>query len=278
MITQSVIMAVLIGIVITGVIPFIGGIVLLVSGKIRGTSFWAGVLAFIIAMIATAIVGAILAIPLMNMIQTNPMMFNAISMVITGVCMALAMGICIGACMKRNNFNGALSCGLGFGTGYSVTVAIGLISTYATAAMINSGQFDAMYSAALDQGVITKEQLYELKSQFIELTTQDVIAQTVATIGLAAAMVGCAVFIMRGKCSKNLALGIISSVIIISIDGIASMIPNPAAAAVLPAAIGIAALIFAFRMKDKVVQEQKPAVTDSFLESIEKVQNDQEQD
>ena len=54
MIGQNVIYAVLIGIVITGVIPVIGGIILLAAGKLKGSSFWAGVLTYIIAIIVYA--------------------------------------------------------------------------------------------------------------------------------------------------------------------------------------------------------------------------------
>lgn len=278
MVTQGVIMAVLIGIVITGVIPFIGGIVLLLMGKIKGSSFWAGVLALLIAMIVTAIFGAVMAVPLMDMMQNNPVMFSAISVVITSLCVAIAMGICEGACMKTNTFKGAISCGAGFGITYSITTAIGLISIYVTSGMINSGQFDSMYSAAIDMGAVTKEDLYEMKSQFIELTLSDIILQIAIAVAFSAALVACSIFIMYGKCSKNLALGIISSVIIIALDGLAGMIPNVIAASVVSLAIAAAAVFFAVRMKDKVVQEQKPAIQDSFLQSVENSRNDNSQE
>lgn len=271
-------MAVLIGIVITGVIPFIGGIVLLLMGRIKGSSFWAGVLALLIAMIATAIFGAVMAIPLMDMMQNNPIMFGAISTVITSLCVVIAMGICEGACMKTNTFKGALSCGAGFGIAYSITTAIGLISIYVTSGMINSGQFDALYSTAIDAGAITKEQLYEMKAQFIEFTLSDMVLQISVTVAFAVVMAACAVFIMYGKCSKNLALAIISSVIIAALDGLAGMIPNAITASVVSLAIAAAAMIFAFRIKDKVAEEQKPAVQDSFMQAVENARNDDSQE
>lgn len=267
-------MADLIGIVLTGVIPLIGGIALLIMGKIKGSSFWAGVLAYIISMIGLVIVSAVMSAALLDMMQTNPIMFTAISTVITCVCMGLALAVCAGACLKNRTFKGAISCGAGFGTGYSVTTAIGLISTYAMAAMINSNDFDKTYEAAVDMGAITKEQLYEMKAQFIDLTIPDVILQIAVTIALAVVLAACTVFIVRGKCSKNLALGIISSVIIISIDGVASMIPNVIAASVISLAIAAAAMFFAFRMKDQIAEEQKPAVPDSFLKSVENSRSD----
>ena len=270
-------MSILIGIVITGVIPFIGGIVLLLMGKIKATSFWAGVLAYIISMVGLVIVSAILSAVFMDMILNNSTMFGAISTLITSIFTALALAICVGACLKNQTFNGALSCGLGFGVSYAVTSAISFISTYVMAGMINSGQFDATYSAALDIGALTKEQLYEMKTQFIELTVSDVILQTAISIAFAAVMVAAAIFIMRGKCSKNLALGIIAAVMVIAIDGLATIIPSVIAASVVSIAIAAAAVIFAARMKDQIVQEQSPVFQDSFLTSIENAKNDQNQ-
>lgn len=273
MIAQNVIMSVLIGIVITGVIPFIGGIILLVTGKIKGTSFWAGVLAYIISMIGITIVAAVMAVPLLDMMQNKPLMFAAIQAVLTGVCMAISLGVCEGACMKNLTFNGALSCGLGFGIGYAVTAAIGFISMYVYFVMINNGQFDQTYSNLISQGLFTKEQVHEMKSQFTEFTFSDVIVQIVGSIALSAVLVACAVFIMRGKCTKNLIVGILASAIIISAGTIAIVIPNVIAQIAVPAAIGIFAIVFALKMKEKVVQEEAPAVQDSFLRSIENVKN-----
>lgn len=273
MIAKEVIMAVLVGIAVTGVIPFIGGIVLLLMGKIKGSSFWAGVLAYIISMIGITIVSAVLAVQLMDMMQNKPMMFSAIAAVITGVCTVLSMGVCIGACMKNNTFNGALSCGLGFGISYSLTSAISFISIYAMAGMINNGSFDQRYSAAIDAGVMTKEDLNDLKAQFTELTFSDCIVQIVVAIAFAAVLTACAIFIMRGKCTKDLAVGILTSIIVASAEGLAVLVPNVAAAAIVAAAIGAAALFFAFRMKDKVVMPEAPVVYDSFMGSIEKARN-----
>ena len=277
MITQNVIMTVLIGTVITGVIPCIGGIILLAAGKIRGTSFWAGVLTYIISMIASTIIVAVMTLFMMDMVQNNPVMFGAIGTVVIFMCMIIAMGICEGSCMKNRTFNGALSCGLGFGIGYTVTAAISFISAYVTFGMINSGEFDRKYADYIELGYISKEDLNEMKSQFTAFTVTEGISQTIQSVAFAMVLIACAVFIMRGKCTKNLFIGIFASVMLSAADMLSTLIPNTAAAMIIPAAIAIAAFIFAFRMKDKIVEEKAPAVPDSFLESIERVQNDENQ-
>lgn len=278
MITQSVIMSVLIGIVITGVVPCIGGIVLLAAGKIKGSSFWAGVLAYIISMIASTIIVAVMTLFMMDMVLNNQIMFGAIGTVVVFLCMVLAMGICEGACMKTNSFIGAMSCGLGFGVGYAVTAAISFISMYVTSGMINSGEFDRQYAELIGQGFLSKEQVNEMKSQYTAFTVPDIAAQIIQTVAFAMVLTAAAVFIMRGKCTKNLAIAIIASVMLSAADMLSTLIPNLAISIVVPAAIGIAALIFAVRMKDKIVEPETPVIHDSFLESIEKVQNDDSQE
>lgn len=273
MISKEVIMATLIGIAVTGVIPFIGGIVLLAMGKIKGSSFWAGVLAYFIAVIVSSILSVLIVFASPDLAQ-NETMLGTIGSVITAVSMILAMGVCEGASMKNRTFNGAVSCGFGFGIGYAMTAAISLISLYVMFGMINSGQFDAQYAPMIQQGMLTKEGLQELKSQFTGFTFSECVLQIMGTIAFSMVFVACAVFIMCGKCTKNFFVGLLASAIVASADALAMLIPNTAAAVIVPLAISAAALVFAVRMKDKVAEERVPAMQDSFMASIEKAQND----
>lgn len=281
MITQSVIAAALIGIVITGLVPIIGGIALMATGKIKASSFWAGVLAYIIAMIASSIVSVIITLATTDMSAVNTasavteadLSTTIIVSVITGVLMALAMGICVKSCMKTRTFNAALSCGLGFGASYAVTLAIGLVSMYTTFVSINSGAFDAQYAQFVKMGVFDKETVNMLKATYTGYTAATIIMQIFAAVFFAAALAAAAVFIMRFVCSGKAFLGICAAMGTIVLYSVGSAIPNAVAATVVSAAIGIAALIFAVRMKEQVTPPVKAAVADPFMNSVENAKN-----
>lgn len=278
MISQSVIMAVLIGIVITGLVPVIGGIVLLATHKIKGTSFWAGVLAYIIAMIVYSIIGGIISAAAMfstgdmtgASIENSPALSAGLSAILA-VCLALSMGICIGSCMKKTRtFKGAVSCGLGFGVSYMITTAIGLVSYYSTFSQINSGAFDKMYAQFVEMGAMDKEMVKTMKAMYTEFTVTDSLAQIIVAIGLTALLVAAAVFIMRGACVKKLFAGMgVSALALAGASAVSAIIPNVLVGTVVAAAIGVAALIFAVRMKEQVVAPENPVVQDSFMQSIE---------
>ena len=146
MIRQDVITVFLIGAVLTGVIPIIGTIVLLVMGKIKGSSFWAGVLTYIIGFLVSSLMAALSTLPFSARIAEEPEFENTLSIIITIlmlVILVISMTICISSCMKRTrSFKGGISCGLGSGIAYSVTAALGSIYSYSIFAMINSGEFD----------------------------------------------------------------------------------------------------------------------------------------
>ncbi len=278
MISQNVITAVLIGIVITGIIPAIGWVVLLVTGKIKGSGFWAGVLAYIIGFIVSSIAAGLSTLPFAEKLEKDPGFIDTLSIIVNlamFVILILSMMICIRSCMKRTrSFKGGISCGLGFGMAYSITSAIGFISSYYTFSLINSGEFDRQYMAIIEQGLITKEQFAEAKSVFTLMTVQDMIMQITAAIGIGLVLTASGVFIMNAVCAKNTFPGFIISAIITSAGGLSTMIPNFIAASVIPVAIGAAALIFAFRVKDKAVPQNVPAAKDDFLTSIENVKKD----
>ncbi len=281
MISQSVITAVLIGMAINGLIPIIGGIILLAAGKIKGSGFWAGVLAYIIGFLISSLAAAFSTLPFSERIAKDPEFINTLSIlvnVVMFVILILAMTICIRSCMKRTRtFKGGISCGLGFGMAYSITSAIGCISSYSVFSMINSGEFDRQYKAGIEQGFITKEQFAEAKAAFTQLTVPDIIMQITAALGIGLVLTASGAFIMKAVCAKNTFLGFMISAIVTSADGLSAMIPNAAAASVIPVAIGAAALIFAFRTKDKTVPQNVPAVKDDFLDSIEKSKNDSQE-
>lgn len=274
MITQSVITITLIGIVITGLIPIIGGLVLMAMGKIKASSFWAGVLAYIIAMLATGIVAVIIGIAAPALAE-NAALTGFISAIITGVLFALAMGVCIKSCMKLRTFNAALSCGLGFGIGYAVTLAIGFVGMYITFGSINSGAFDAQYAELIRNGLMNKETVNLLKETYTSYTVMTIVQEILAAVFFAAALAAAAVFVMRFVCSGKASLGILSAMGTLTIYSIGSALPNAAAAIIVSAAIGIAALVFALRMKEQVVPPEKPAVIDPFLSSVENAKNEE---
>ncbi|MBD5141716.1 MAG: hypothetical protein HDT25_09960 [Ruminococcus sp.] len=274
MITQSVIAASLIGIVITGLVPIIGGIVLMAMGKIKASSFWAGVLAYIIAMLGVGIVALIIGFAA-PALAGNTVAVGIVSSIITGVLFALAMSVCIKSCMKLRTFNAALSCGLGFGAGYTVTMAIGFVGTYITFGNINSGAFDLQYAQLVKMGAIDKETVNILKATFMEYTVMTLTQEILIAVFFAAALAAAAVFVMRFVCAGKASLGILSAIGTLTLYSIGSALPNAVAAMIVSAAIGIAALIFALRMKEQVVPPEKKAVADPFLSSVENAKNEE---
>ncbi|MDE5741041.1 MAG: hypothetical protein K2H90_01165 [Oscillospiraceae bacterium] len=275
MITQSVIATTLIGIVITGLIPIIGGIALMAMGKIKASSFWAGVLAYIIAILVTGIAAVILGLAAPDMVMEGSAAYGIISSLINGVVFALAMGVCVKSCMKTRTFNAALSCGLGFAVSYAVTLAISFVSVYITFGNINSGAFDVQYAQFVKMGVFDKETVNMLKAAYTEMTVITIVQQILIGVFFAAAMAAAAVFIMRFVCTGKAFLGICAAMGTFVLYGIGSAIPNVFAAIIVTAAIGIAALIFAVRMKEQVTPPEKAAVIDPFLNSVENAKNEE---
>lgn len=275
MITQSVITAALIGIVITGLIPIVGGIALLAMHKIKASSFWAGVLAYIIATLATGIIAIIIGFAAPGMVMNNPTAYGIIASVIAGLALALSMFICVKSCMKTRTFNAALSCGLGFGAGYAVTGAIGLTSSYVVFGSINSGAFDAQYAQLVKMGALDKETVSMLKETYTSITVMQLVQEILTAVFFAAALTAAAVFIMRFVCCGKTALGFCSAICAIILYSVGSALPNAAAAIIVTAAIGIAALIFAVRMKDKVVPPERKAVIDPFMNAVENAKGEE---
>ena len=282
MISQGVIYAVLIGIVLTGVIPLIGGIALLAMGKIKGSSFWAGVLAFLIAAIVSGIGTIVVTIPTAMTpesasLTAEPPMWQLIAVsLITAVVLGFAMLILIRNCMKTRTFKAAVSAGLGFAIPQLLTIAFSLVSMYLTFSQINSGAFDQIYAMSVDMGVITKEMVAEMKAVYIEFTAMDAIAQILGSFGTALLYVAAAIVIMFFVIKKQAMIGTL-----ISIGGIGaasivtSLITNALVAGVIALAIGAAAFIFAYRMKDDIVPPEKAtAANDSFMQSVASAKED----
>ena len=283
MIEKSVIYAVLIGIAVTGVVPVIGGIALLLTGKLKGSSFWAGVLTFIIEIIVSSIIISIASMPFIDVsggaVSAASVSENStviiISAIVNAVCFALSMGICIKSCMKKTrSFKGGISCGAGAAVGYAVTAAISFAVMYAFFVMINSGAFDRQYAPFIEQGVISKDDFTVMKAMYTDITASEMFSETASTVGYALSAAASGVFIMRFVCAKKTFLGILTAFIIILAEIFAAMIPNVIALIVVTLAIGAAALIFAFRMRESIVPEQAPAVKDDFITSIENAKND----
>lgn len=287
MISREVITASLIGLAVTGVIPVIAGLVLLAVHKIKASSFWAGVLAYIIAFVAYTILSGILSVAMVvsggldmtGMMNAATESNSSVSIVLTiclGVVIALAMSICVSGCMKTRTFNAALSCGLGFGISYLVMSAINFYSSYSVFKQINSGEFDKAYASMVSQGFMDKETVNTMKETIMAQTAGGMVVSTVSAVAAALLMAAAAVIIMRGVCAKKAFAGIgISLVLFAAQFGLSGIIPNAAAAVIVALAIGAAALIFAVRMKKDIVPPEKPSYTnDSFMKSIENVKND----
>lgn len=277
MVSQGVIYSVLIGIALTGVIPLIGGIAILATGKIKGSSFWAGVLAYIIAIIATGIATVFVTIPtaMAELDSTSlnvevPLWQTIVVSVISAVILGFAMLILIKSCMKARTFKAAISAGLGFGIPQLLTIAFGFIGMYMTFSQINSGAFDQMYAMAVDMGAITKEMVAEMKAMYTDLTVNDIIAQILAAFGNLLIMAAAAIIIMLCVTKKKAMLGTLAVIGGISVTSIVTaVIPNLIAASVIALAIGAAAFVFAYRMKNSIVAPEKPtAANDTFMQSI----------
>lgn len=282
MISQSVIYAVLIGIVLTGVIPLIGGIALLAMGKIKGSSFWAGVLAFLIAAIVSGIGTIIVTIPTAMTAESasltaEPPMWQLIAVsIISAVVIGFAMLILIRNCMKTRTFKAAVSAGLGFAVPQLLTIAFSLVSMYLTFSQINSGAFDQLYAMSVDMGVITKEMVAEMKAVYLEFSAMDAIAQILGSFGTALLYVAAAVVIMLFVIKKQAMIGTLISIGGIGVASIiTSVITNALVAGVIALAIGAAAFIFAYRMKGDIVPPEKAtAANDSFMQSVANAKED----
>ncbi len=287
MISKGVIMAALAGIAVTGLIPVIAGLVLLAMHKIKASSFWAGVLAYIIAMIAYTIVGGIVsAVMMVSSGGIGGTMSEAMEpsvgltvtlMVIMSAVFMLSMGICIGSCMKKTRtFKGAVSCGLGFGVGYMVTAAIGLVSNYMTFASINSGDFDKQYVQLIEMGMLDKETFSAMKEVYTSMTVTDTLIGIISAVAGAALFAASAVFIMRAVCARILFAGVGVSFALFAFQSmVQSIIPNAVAGVVIAAAVGAAALIFALRIREQIVPPPKPSyASDSFMQTVENSKNE----
>ncbi len=287
MISKGVIMAALAGIAVTGLIPVIAGLVLLAMHKIKASSFWAGVLTYIIAMIAYTIVGGIVsAVMMVSSGGIGGTMSEAMEpsvgltvtlMVIMSAVFMLSMGICIGSCMKKTRtFKGAVSCGLGFGVGYMVTAAIRLVSNYMTFASINSGDFDKQYVQLIEMGMLDKETFSAMKEVYTSMTVTDTLIGIISAVAGAALFAASAVFIMRAVCARILFAGVGVSFALFAFQSmVQSIIPNAVAGVVIAAAVGAAALIFALRIREQIVPPPKPSyASDSFMQTVENSKNE----
>lgn len=276
MVSQSAIYSVLIGVVLTGVIPLIAGIVLLATKKIKGTSFWAGVLTFVITIIVTAIAVSIISLFTVSpaegptLVPKMPLWQTILISVISAVIMGFAMLILIKCCMKARTFKAAVSAGLGFGISQLIAMAVSFASMYMIFSQVNSGAFDQQYAMLVNTGYISKEMVAELKAIYTSYTVIDVLAQIIATIGNVLIMLAAAIIIMLFVTRKKAIIGALITIAGISALGVVStVIPNVLAASVVAAAIGAAAFIFACRMKDSIVAPEKPtAANDAFMQSI----------
>lgn len=284
MITQSVITAVLIGTVITGVVPLIGGIALLAVHKIKASSFWAGVLTYIIAMIAFSLISLVITLSSLDMSSMSSVLGGSVSpglqtalQIVMAVCFALSMSICIIFCMKKTRtFAGALSCGLGLAAAHLITAAVSFVSMYINFLNVNSGAFDQQMAALVSMGVYTKEDVKLIREQFTAITTADVFSSITLPVAFALMFAAAAVFIMRGVCAKKAAAGAGAALVLFAVQfGASGLIANAGAAAIIAAAVGAAALIFAVRMRKDIIPPEKPSyANDSFMQSIENVKSE----
>lgn len=289
MIEKSVIMASLAGIAIMGVVPVIAGFILMASGKLKASSFWAGVLSYIIGFVAFSIIGGIAsAVSMIDSVgDMNAVMEKSADpstglivmlSVLMAVCFIAAISICIVFCMKKTRtFKGALSCGLGFGTGYMLTAAFGLFSTYLSFVQINSGEFDKQYIQLVEMGMMDKETVSMMKDVFTAVTVQETLGEIFVTVASAMIFTAAAILIMWGVCTRKTFAGVGISAVLLSLQlCISDLIPNAAAGMIVALAIGAAALIFALRMRGGIVPPEKPSyAADSFMQSVDRAKSEE---
>ncbi len=283
MISQGIIYITLICIVLTGVVPVIGGIALLAMKKIKGSSFWAGVLAFFIAAIATAIATLFVTIPTAmtsadatSLTAAVPLWQTIAVSIISAAVLGFAMLILIRNCMKTRTFKAALSAGLGFGIPQLLSMAFTFVTMYTTFAKINNGTFENDYIPLVEMGMLPKETVAEMKAMYTAYTVNDLIGQLLATFGTVLLMVAAAIVIMLFVTKKKAMLGTLAVIGGIGVTSvITSVITNVLVAGVIALAIGAAAFIFACRMKDDIVPPAQPtAANDSFMQSVASAKED----
>lgn len=285
MISQGIIYITLICIVLTGVVPVIGGIALLAMKKIKGSSFWAGVLAFIISIVAASIASVFVTLPtamsgaasgtVSLTVETPDWQVIAVS-IISAVAIGFAMLILIKNCMKTRTFKAALSAGLGFGIPQLLSMAFTFVTMYTTFAKINNGTFENDYIPLVEMGMLPKETVAEMKAMYTAYTVNDLIGQLLATFGTVLLMVAAAIVIMLFVTKKKAMLGTLAVIGGIGVTSvITSVITNVLVAGVIALAIGAAAFIFACRMKDDIVPPAQPTATnDSFMQSVASAKED----
>lgn len=273
------IFAALIGAVIAGVIPLVTGIILLATGKIKATSFWAGVLAFVIAILASGIITIILAAPSVFGSLSDPSAaelsdgMNILITVLSSLILGLSLLILIKSCMKARTFKAAVSAGLGYGIPFILTTGYSFVSMYSSFSQINTGAFDKMYELYVSQGMMSKDMAKEMaataKAMFLEMTVSDIVATTVVGFANAFIMVAAAVVIMLYVCKKKAFIGMLLATGFITVESIISiLIPNVLVSAIVVFAISVAAFLYAYRVRDGIAVPEQPVVQDNFMNSI----------
>ncbi|MCL2053302.1 MAG: YhfC family glutamic-type intramembrane protease [Oscillospiraceae bacterium] len=270
MVSQETIIAILLAFFITGVIPAITGIVLLASRKLKGSAFWYGILS---ALAATIIV----LIPALATQGGNPAQegsaFVALQLLNAAVsAAALALGVMV-ILKKSRDFKGAVSCGIGYGMFYSISIGLQNISLYVTAAMINSGTFESMYAPAIESRRITREQVIEIKRQIIEFTALDSAAYIISALaGFMLYTALCLIF-MKGIFANKKAIALLAGVCV----SLACTVPvmlfqdNLFPASLAGAVISLVTLVISLRFR-KSLSEALPSPApkpDSFMNSID---------
>lgn len=283
MIDRSVIVMQLVLAFLFGLIPIIVGIGLLVTKKVRGSCFWCGVLGIFIA----SIVSGIGVVPIMfdmdklfEFQSQKGTYFIAYTIAVT-ILLEIARLICTGAVLKkRRTFFDAVSFGAGIAAMQLVSVGYSMVTMYVTSASINSGTFDSQYIPAIDSGLMTKEQLIQLKQLYFDQNVTDLALMIPSTIFAAIVTIALSVLLVKGLREKRGFLCFIIAVVISAGSTYAAIaINNDYITAAIECVLAAAGIFYMLKVKDYMKDEpETPAVLDSFMDSINTVKTSENTD
>lgn len=278
MVSQGVLMTLLGLTVVFDIVPLIAAIVLLATKKLKGSAFWSGVGIAVIASIIGSVVSLIAAgISGITITTDGPVWILALQQGVIAAADVLLILLFFKAVLKKSvNFKGAVSLAAGYGAVNLLTYAISMISYYSTAAMINNGQFDAIYSASIQMGAISKETVIELKNQIISLSVPELLMFIPNCAAVILMIASVAVFTVKGVSNKKVLpdLGI-AFALHLAVVLFATLIPNTYAAVAVILVLSVAAWIYAYRVRSDIKEPEPPKpADDSFIQTIEAAKQD----
>lgn len=186
-VSSGVIALELVLVVLFGILPIIAAIYLLAKHTVKGSSFWAGLLAYFISIIIVAIASTPITI-IMQKSSSDPSAIaqNKTYIVIVAIITAVILGftelLCCAKIVNTKNFKNAISFGLGFSFLIALTAGFSNFSSYLSSCKINNGTFIKQYEPLINQGVFTTDIVMNMQKQFTDITFFDLITSLFTTI------------------------------------------------------------------------------------------------